>query len=121
MNAISTKRDLIFTDKKNFTLNLANYQSAKDIASEKLKKERIVHRVWEHNHTVWKREPTEITSRLDWLHSSEVMMDAGEDIQKFTDEVTSAGFTHSLLLGIGGSSLAPEVFRHIFGVRRREG
>ena len=35
----------------------------------------------------------------------------------FVDEVRSEGFTHELLMGMGGSSHAPEVFRLTFGVK----
>ena len=34
---------------------------------------------------------------------------------KFAEEVEDAGFSHALLLGMGGSSLCPEVFRKTFG------
>ncbi len=37
-------------------------------------------------------------------------------ITEFVEEVRAAGYTHALLLGMGGSSLAPEVFRLTFGV-----
>jgi glucose-6-phosphate isomerase len=84
---------------------------------EKLKRERIVQRIWEHDHTVWKPEPTEITNRLGWLHSPAAMQDAIHEITSFAEQIMSEGFTHALLLGMGGSSLAPEVFRSIFGVK----
>jgi glucose-6-phosphate isomerase len=45
------------------------------------------------------------------------MEDAIPEIIRFVDEVRMVGFTHALLLGMGGSSLAPEVFRFTFGVK----
>jgi glucose-6-phosphate isomerase len=47
----------------------------------------------------------------------EIMPDAIENITALVEEVRAAGYTHALLLGMGGSSLAPEVFRLTFGVR----
>ncbi len=37
------------------------------------------------------------------------------NLQKFADELRAEGFTHAVLLGMGGSSLAPDVLRHTFG------
>jgi glucose-6-phosphate isomerase len=45
------------------------------------------------------------------------MMDNIPEITSFVDEIREAGYTHALLLGMGGSSLGPEMFRHIFGVK----
>ena len=98
-------------------LNLGNYDSKIKGSFEKLKKERIVQRIRKHDHTVWKPQPTEIVNRLGWLHSPEEMMNNIVEMQAFVNEVRSEGFTHALLLGMGGSSLAPDVFRHIFGVK----
>src|SRR5262249_25694615 len=36
----------------------------------------------------------------------------------FADQVRAEGFTHAVLCGMGGSSLAPEVLRRSLGVRR---
>jgi hypothetical protein len=45
------------------------------------------------------------------------MMNQVGDLEAFANEVAGAGFTHAVLLGMGGSSLAPEVLRRTFGVR----
>ncbi len=82
-----------------------------------MKRERILGRIWAHDHTVWKPEPTEISNRLGWLHSMDVMQSAIPEIQALVDAMRKAGYTQALLLGMGGSSLAPEVFRSIFGVQ----
>ena len=44
------------------------------------------------------------------------MRDAIGPIHQCIDAVRADGYTHALLLGMGGSSLAPEVFRETFGV-----
>lgn len=96
---------------------LGKYERGVADALKDLHDHAILARIWQHDHTVWKPEPTEITNRLGWLHSPEVMRAAIAEISAFVDEVRAEGFTHALLLGMGGSSLAPEVFRFIFGVR----
>ena len=91
-------------------------QDALDHAMAQMREQRIVERILDRDHTVWKPQPDEIVNRLGWLDSPAVMAEEVEGIDAFVDNVRSAGFTHALLLGMGGSSLAPEVFRRVFGV-----
>lgn len=85
-------------------------------AAEHLAAERVYDRILARDHTVWRPDPTEIANRLGWLDSPHVMRDAVGPIRQFIDAVRADGYTHALLLGMGGSSLAPEVFRAVFGV-----
>jgi glucose-6-phosphate isomerase len=78
---------------------------------------RVMSRIWTHDHTVWKPEPAEITNRLGWLHTPEMMGDSIQRLEELADAVRADKYTHALLLGMGGSSLAPEVFRKTFGVK----
>lgn len=103
---------------KDFSYSLGDYQATVENALADLRKNKIIDRIWKHDHSVWKPDPTEITNRLGWLHSPEVMIDAIPEINAFVDEVRAEGFTQALLLGMGGSSLAPEVYRFTFGLRR---
>lgn len=98
---------------------LGKFRSAIDKTSRRLRDEKIVPRIWSHDHTVWKDDPTEITNRLGWLHSPEVMRGAVSEINVFVEEVRRAGYTDALLMGMGGSSLAPEMYRLTFGVKER--
>jgi transaldolase / glucose-6-phosphate isomerase len=75
----------------------------------------VLERIWGHDYFVWQTEPTDIANRLGWLESPAVMRRHLDRILDFVDEVRNAGYTHVLLLGMGGSSLAPEVFSTIFG------
>ncbi len=99
------------------TANLGDYQAGVDSALQDIKNKRIISRLWAHDHTLWKPEPDEIENRLGWLDIVPRMRDDLSIIEDLTQEVISEGYTHALLLGMGGSSLAPEVFRKIFGVR----
>ncbi len=96
---------------------LGEYEAPVKQVLAELKRERIVERIWEHDYTVWKPQPEEIANRLGWLESPEVMQPVVKEIEGWVEEVRKAGFTHALLLGMGGSSLAPEVFRKTFGVK----
>jgi transaldolase/glucose-6-phosphate isomerase len=102
---------------KSVEYNLGPYQRNVEKALVELKENRIISRIWAHDHTVWKPEPTEITNRLGWLHSPKVMAESVERITDFVEGVREDGYTDALLLGMGGSSLAPEVFQKTFGVK----
>lgn len=96
---------------------LGKYQNVVDAALADLRDNAIMARIWKHDHTVWKPDPAEITNRLGWLHSPQVMLEAIPEITALVDAVRAEGYTQALLLGMGGSSLAPEVFRFTFGVK----
>jgi len=83
-----------------------------------LAEERIIERIWEKDYTVWDNKPDEISNRLGWLDSAETTSKAISEIEEFVHSVKSEGFTNTLLMGMGGSSLAPEVFRLTFGVKK---
>ena len=88
-----------------------------DETIKKLSAENVIERIWKKDHTVWSNDPTEISNRLGWLDSVDVTGKYVKEIIEFVDEVKLAGFTHALLMGMGGSSLAPQVFRLTFGVK----
>ena len=44
-----------------------------------------------------------------------IMPDSAGRLQAFTQSVLADGYTHVLLIGMGGSSLAPELFYKTFG------
>jgi len=96
-------------------IQLGQYKSSIDTALENIQSENIVQRVWNHDHTVWRPDPTEITNRLGWLHSPENMVENIEPIMALVNDVQAGGYTHVLLMGMGGSSLAPEVFQNVYG------
>ena len=99
------------------SFSLRAYQDVVDAALAGIRDKHVIARIWDHDYTVWKPDPTEITNRLGWLNIADGMMDEIPRLQEFADAVRMDGYTHALLLGMGGSSLAPEVFRKIFGVQ----
>jgi len=99
------------------SVNLGPWRPLVEAALAELHHNRIMARIWEKDYTVWKDSPVEITNRLGWLKSPQVMTEAVSHINNLVDEVRGDGYTHVFLLGMGGSSLAPEVFRKTFGVR----
>jgi glucose-6-phosphate isomerase len=95
--------------------SLGDYQTEVEDTWGIMKSDRILARIWDHDHTVWQDSPEEISNRLGWLHIPHLMLDQVEELQLFAQELVKEGFQQALLLGMGGSSLAPEVFQEIFG------
>jgi hypothetical protein len=63
---------------------------------------------------VWRDDPAEIANRLGWL---DVMRELDlDDLRGFAWGCAGDGLRTAVLCGMGGSSLAPEVFRETFGV-----
>jgi len=118
MASIAEKRKQLMTRWQQASFNLGPYQGAVDEALIELRDDRVISRIWRYDHTVWKPEPGEITNRLGWLHTPEIMGDSIQRIETLVDAVRDSGYTDALLLGMGGSSLAPEVFRKTFGVKQ---
>ena len=55
-------------------------------------------------------------SWLGWLGVAEQQLDAAAQFAALREEARREGFDHILLMGMGGSSLCPEVLRKTFGV-----
>ncbi|MCH7698039.1 MAG: bifunctional transaldolase/phosoglucose isomerase [Chloroflexi bacterium] len=75
----------------------------------------VPRRIWALDHTVWKPDPTEIADRLGWLSLPEKMHEHLDQLQDFAE--SCASFDRIVLLGMGGSSLAPEVLSTTYGGR----
>jgi hypothetical protein len=81
---------------------------------------RVVERIWARDHTVWKPDPTEISNRLAWLDMPAEMPPRLPEIEEFAAAAVADGFRFALLLGMGGSSLGPEVLSNTFAGDRLE-
>ncbi len=80
-----------------------------------LERDKIVRRIWARDWTVWKAEDKEITNRLGWLSSPQSAEDEVPALEAFAASLRGEGLTQAVVLGMGGSSLAPEVFARTFG------
>ena len=97
--------------------NIGNFQAEYEKSLQQFEAESIAKRIWEKDFTVWSDKHDEITNRLGWLTSPQNSLSKLKEINAFVEEVRKDGFKKVLLLGMGGSSLAPEVFRLTFEVK----
>ncbi|MCB0978219.1 MAG: hypothetical protein KDB02_12245, partial [Acidimicrobiales bacterium] len=68
-----------------------------------------VNRIWDRDHTLWSEDPTEIADRLGWLEVTTDMLAAAERLDALRERAVADGFTDVVVMGMGGSSLFPEV------------
>ena len=97
------------------TVQLGAYAEIVSRAMERLEADRIVPRIWGADHTVWKSEPTDLADRLGWLDLPRQMRNETAALDAFALEIRRAGYSHVVLLGMGGSSMGAEVLAQICG------
>ncbi len=99
--------------------SLGALQPAVDTQLAKLNKEEAARRLWAKDSTLWSSDPAkreEIRDRLGWLNVAEKMLEHAPEFR----ELAKAGKAYSdvVLLGMGGSSLGPDVLRNTFGAAK---
>jgi transaldolase / glucose-6-phosphate isomerase len=78
--------------------------------------EDVARRIWRKDDTLWgPAGQSEVANRLGWLTVAEQMREQLDDLRAFAQSVRDEGVKDVVLLGMGGSSLAPEVIRRSFG------
>ena len=93
-------------------------QSLVTAGQTRLDASHAVERLWAQDHRLWKPDPTDIANRLGWLTVIEYMKGRAEELRTFAASAKKRGIRDVVLLGMGGSSLGPEVFRTTFGSSR---
>ncbi len=99
-------------------LRIGDYQSRVDYALAALSEQAFSRRLWEKDPSLWKQGPDGekvINNRLGWLDIVGTMVERAPEINEFVAGAKDAGFKHAVLMGMGGSSLSPEVSRLTFG------
>jgi len=74
-----------------------------------------VRRLWARDAALWTNGPE--AKWLAWLDIVGDRLAHVDELEAFAQDVQASGFEHVLLLGMGGSSLGPEVFGETFGHR----
>lgn len=98
--------------------SLGKNEAVVQAALEKLDSENATARIWQKDASFWKSDQetqTKIKNRLGWLRVANVLLNQVEEVTNLAEEIKSEGYKSVVLLGMGGSSLAPEVLRRTFG------
>ena len=99
--------------------SLGGLQPAVDAQLAKLQKDDAPRRLWAKDSTLWSADGAkrqEIHDRLGWLDVADKMLEKVGELDEAAR--AAARFTDVVLLGMGGSSLCPDVLRNTFGAVR---
>ena len=111
---ITAKREMLRVGTgKSQSVSLGAFENTLPEGFKKLEKERFVVRMWEKDAALWKKDAEHqkiIRNALGWLNVAEMMKGQIPTLKAFAEEIKREKFTQVFLLGMGGSSLAPEVF-----------
>jgi transaldolase/glucose-6-phosphate isomerase len=120
LTGIEAKREAIVTSRPPTIYALLPDEVEKRVAArvKEAQVADVARRIWKKDETLWGQPgQPEVADRLGWLTIVDAMLDEVEALEDFTQECRNAGLTDCVLLGMGGSSLAPEVIRRSFGER----
>ncbi len=114
---IEQERAAVITGKPK-TIDAALPRQTQDAIAERVTTamgQSVAQRVWRRDASLWGGPGVaEIEDRLGWLTVSEAMLEHAPELTAFAEELRAEGFTDAVLLGMGGSSLGPEVLRRSF-------
>jgi transaldolase/glucose-6-phosphate isomerase len=118
---IEAKREAIFTGRPETIDASLPFELEAPVAEivRRAEVEQVARRIWKKDPTLWgARDQPEVANRLGWLNAPETYAEHIDDLEAFAAELAGEGYTDAVLLGMGGSSLAPEVLRLSFGERQ---
>ncbi len=93
--------------------HLGDYSQLVFDAAGQLDADSVTKRLHAHDFTLWNNDPTEIADRLAWVTLPTDVLPRISELRRFAESVRSAGYQNIVLLGMGGSSLGPEVIRQV--------
>ena len=99
------------------TYRLGHYQAEIDAKIKALNDQDFTTRFWQKDATLWTQDAEaqkSIRFYMDWLTTPDVMAGHVEEIQQFVQKAKADGFQHAVVMGMGGSSMAPIVFERCF-------
>jgi transaldolase / glucose-6-phosphate isomerase len=121
MVTLDSKREAALLNARQ-KVQLGKWRKPVDATVAKMDAAQLGQRLWKKDPTLWKPDDAahqaEIRIRLGWLDVVELMQTKITEMTTFAGEVKRAGFTHAVLCGMGGSSLAPEVLRETLGIAK---
>ncbi len=119
MRAIEQRREASLPGiKERHVSSLGKYETDVKAALEEISSKSIIERFWKKDAAIWSDNAEDqkiINNALGWLTVVDLMQSRVKELKTFSEEILGAGFKHAVVLGMGGSSLCPEVLRRSFG------
>ncbi len=100
-------------------MSIGKAEEAVNAVLQKFGREKMAERFWNRDPSLWKSDlgiQRKMTARLGWLTITGFMRTQLAALREFGTTIKKEGFKDVVLLGMGGSSLCPEVCRNTFGV-----
>lgn len=123
-DAFTALIETLETRRKRAIGRLGHYQAPVARRISRLTCENAVNRMFKKDPSLWTSDPNgmkEIAERMGWLDSVSLFSFIVPGLNAFRDEIRKDGFKQVLLLGMGGSSLAPEVMGLLFSPGENNG
>lgn len=117
LGAIVYKQKQLSSGAERIALSLGTYAPKYEAALEELARRDFLKKLWAKDPSLWSSDPQHaeiIKKALGWLDVPQHLLEEVINLQKFAKEC-SADFSHVVVLGMGGSSLAPDIMRETFG------
>lgn len=122
MQCLTAKKEMIQAGSPDRqTFSLGKWEKDVKAALTQFEKGKVVERLWSRDASLWSKDAavqTTIRQRLGWLDLAAAMSEHAASLTAFASDIKKAGFTDAVLLGMGGSSLCPEVCRQSFGSKK---
>ncbi|WBO83159.1 hypothetical protein [Hymenobacter yonginensis] len=99
------------------TMQLGSYQAAVDSKLQEFNDKYFTAGFWQKQADLWVQDADaqqSLRSFMGWLRVAETMLPRVGEIQDFAREVKAAGFRHVVVMGMGGSTMTPIVFKQAF-------
>ncbi len=119
LQGVGSKRELLVGGHdKSMSFSLSSYASDVKETITKIDSEKWLEKLWKKDAALWKTDEAHqkiIKNSLGWLTVMRTVQSRMKKVNEIVADVKKAKFTHALILGMGGSSLCPEVLRITFG------
>jgi transaldolase/glucose-6-phosphate isomerase len=100
-------------------LQLGENQPAAEAALDRLAAGDFLRKLWAHDPAPWSSDPAHVAiikNALGWIDIAEKTKGSAGELAEFAQSIAKR-FDHVVVLGMGGSSLAPDILRETFGKR----
>jgi len=117
LGAIASKQKQLGGKAERVAISLGKDLPGADAAIERLASDDFLAKLWKHDPEPWSSDPAHtdiIKNALGWLDFPKTVHGNAADLAAFANEMRKI-YTHAVVLGMGGSSLAPDVLRETFG------